>query len=221
MRLFFLLSCLIVLANCTVITKRENPAIDSVVLQNQIPKIKSNLIVRIYSDSITNFHERYNDFNSDLKYELEKTFQDTKWFSSIKFIYMDKPSAMDFSRKPEVPLTNLDDFFKVESEPQSDYNLSIYFRSSGVEQWFLQSVLGLFTLGIIPLREDYRYTVGFRLRVGRQIQSHDIILSEKYTQLVSTIPYPGTKLTKDKEVEPVVNLVKMALLDYRKQELMK
>lgn len=211
---------IIFLTSCTVITKRQFPSIDPILLQNQSPLKKTTMNIRLYIDSISSSGERYWDRSSELNTEILSTIDNTYWFSVVQLIGVDRASPNRYAEHTE-NIKNLDEFFKAENEPKSYYELSIYVRSLGRDIWFAQNILGFATLAVVPVREDFSYIVGFRLKSGRQSQPRDLILNETFTLKTSSIHYEGTKKAAVREFEPVLNLIKYALLEYRKQGLIK
>ena len=221
MRLILLLLIyLVFLSDCSTITSQTYPVIDDSAFQNIVPDKKLKLRINYYSGMLGK-QTRSHQLNNDLVPEIKKIFLATKWFSEVQIVEKFKDQRFSSSHFNEHP-KNLDDDFRqaTPAEMDCDLQLSIYIQSNGIISSKLKNILPLLTFSLIPVNEEHSYKISFQLHSKKLNANAELMFDELYNIRTSLIPLPGETASYDTG-QPVLNVIKAALLDYQKNGILK
>lgn len=205
---------------CASLAHRIYDKVDPTVLEQKKPLSRPSLSVILYADAARGDTLYELDGTGDLEL-IQDELSELNWFSQVNVSAKQK-------LKPKVDLIkiNLDSFEGLieDSNFDTDYQLTIFFRYYGADIAFKQNILCLLTFCTYPAREDHSFTIGFKLRSKNDKSSepdHTVFLKEQLQVLTTWWPNSYGERLGFTLKAPVMNLAKVALLKFREQGLLR
>jgi hypothetical protein len=206
----------VLLVGCASISDRLYPHIDIEAEFAKRPMPKRSLDLRVTSDARSGNGIPDKTSSSLIEASIRKVL-------SQMFLATSESSKEIFELKAplksaEAP-KSLDGFLASKDvEPRvSDYLLEVHIRNLGVNEANLQNLFSFLTLMIVPLKGRYENHVGVKITRRSDQKSSEMLYFESSTLQVTWLPIAVSGPTggvRDIELEPVANLVNLAIVRF-------